>query len=143
MDGSAAKDSDQGVLALEDWEPPPRRQPGLAAAPVLAVDGFEGPLDWLLDLARTRRIDLARLSIVALVEAFEAALTAALATPDLRPMLLGRWGDWLVMAADLTYCAPACWCRPMLPRRKTPRMRRNGCGSACWDARKSAAPRTG
>ena len=30
------------------------------------------------------------------------ALTAALATPDLRPTLLGRWGDWLVMAADLT-----------------------------------------
>ena len=102
MDGSAAKASDQGVLALEDWEPPPRSQPGLAAAPVLAVDGFEGPLDWLLDLARTRRIDLARLSIVALVEAFEEALTAALATPDLRPTLLGRWGDWLVMAADLT-----------------------------------------
>ncbi len=102
MDGSAPSASGQGVLALEDWEQPPRRQPGPAAAPVLAVDGFEGPLDWLLDLARTRRIDLARLSIVALVEAFEEALTAALATPDLLPTLLGRWGDWLVMAADLT-----------------------------------------
>ena len=102
MDGSAPPTSGQGVLALEDWEQPPRRQPGPAAAPVLAVDGFEGPLDWLLDLARTRRIDLARLSIVALVEAFEEALTAALAIPDLRPTLLGRWGDWLVMAADLT-----------------------------------------
>ncbi len=102
MDGSAPSASGQGVLALEGWEQPPRRQPGPAAAPVLAVDGFEGPLDWLLDLARTRRIDLARLSIVALVEAFEEALTAALATADLRPTLLGRWGDWLVMAADLT-----------------------------------------
>ena len=102
MDGLAPSASDQGVLALEVWEQPPRHQPGPAAAPVLAVDGFEGPLDWLLDLARTRRIDLARLSIVALVEAFAEALTAALATPDVRPMLLGRWGDWLVMAADLT-----------------------------------------
>ncbi len=102
MDGSAPSASGQGVLALEDWEQPPRRRPGLNAPPVLAVDGFEGPLDWLLDLARTRRIDLARLSIVALVEAFAEALTAALATPDLRPTLLGRWGDWLVMAADLT-----------------------------------------
>ncbi len=37
-----------------------------------------------------------------LVEAFEEALTAALATPDLQPTRLGRWGDWLVMAADLT-----------------------------------------
>ncbi len=102
MDDSASPTSGQGVLALEGWEEAPRRQPGPAAGPVLAVDGFEGPLDWLLDLARTRRIDLTRLSILALVEAFEEALTAALASPDLRPMLLGRWGDWLVMAADLT-----------------------------------------
>ena len=92
MDGSAPSASDQGVLALEDWKQPPRHQPGPAAAPVLAVDGFEGPLDWLLDLARTRRIDLARLSIVALVEAFAEALGAALATPDLRPTLLGLAG---------------------------------------------------
>ena len=102
MDGAAPSVSGQGVLALEGWEQPPRRQPGPNAAPVLTVDGFEGPLDWLLDVARTRRIDLARLSIVALVEAFADALTAALATPDLQSTLLGRWGDWLVMAADLT-----------------------------------------
>ncbi len=102
MDGAVSAASDQGILALDGWEQPPRRQPAPAAAPVLAVDGFEGPLDWLLDLARARRIDLARLSIVALVEAFADALTAALAIPDLRPTLLGRWGDWLVMAADLT-----------------------------------------
>ena len=42
MDGSAPSASDQGVLALEDWKQPPRHQPGPAAAPVLAVDGFEG-----------------------------------------------------------------------------------------------------
>ncbi len=102
MDGSAAETADQGVLALDKWEQPPRRQSGPGAAPVLAVAGFEGPLYWLLELARSQRIDLARLSIVALVEAFAEALTAALATPDLRSTLLGRWGDWLVMAADLT-----------------------------------------
>ena len=102
MDELAPSAASQSVLALEGWEQPPRRRSGPAAAPVLAVDGFEGPLDWLLDLARTRRIDLARLSIVALVEAFADALTAALATSDLGPTLLGRWGDWLVMAADLT-----------------------------------------
>ena len=102
MEASAAEIPDQGVLALEDWEQPPRRQPGPNAPPVLAVDGFEGPLDWLLDLARTRRIDLARLSIVGLIEAFEEALTAALAGSDVQPTTLGRWGDWLVMAADLT-----------------------------------------
>ena len=101
MDGAAPPASDQSVLPPEGWEQPPRRQPSPAAAPVLTVDGFEGPLDWLVDLARSRRIDLTRLSIVALVEAFAGALTAALATLDRRPALLGRWGDWLVMAADL------------------------------------------
>ncbi len=74
----------------------PRRRP------VLAVDGFKGPLDWLLDLARSRRIDLARLSILALVKAFSTALNDALAAPNRPLLLLGRWGDWLVMAADLT-----------------------------------------
>ena len=69
---------------------------------MLAVDGFEGPLDWLLEMARARRIDLARLSIAALVDAFAAALIAALAGADRRPMTLARWSGWLVMAADLT-----------------------------------------
>ncbi len=142
MDGSGPDVSDQGVLALEGWEQPARRQPG-PAAPVLAVVGFEGPLDWLFDLARTRRIDLARLSIVALIEAFEEALTAALAPPDLRPTLLGRWDDWLVMAADLTLLRS----RSLVPAGATAAqdatMRRNGCGSTCWAGRKSTAPRTG
>ncbi len=102
MDGAGIPAPGQGVLVLDEWELPPRRKPGLAAAPVLAIDGFEGPLDWLLDLARTRRIDLARLSIAALIAAFEAALTAALTAADKGPMVLARWGDWLVMAADLT-----------------------------------------
>ena len=88
----------QGVLELEAWEQPPRRVSGPAAAPVLTTDGFEGPLDWLLDLARTRRIDLARLSITDLVTAFQAALTTALEAADKSPLLLARWGGWLVMA---------------------------------------------
>lgn len=84
------------------WESPPRRSPDPAAAPVLSVDGFEGPLDWLLELARARQIDLQKISIVALVAAFEAALLQALARPGLAAVTLARWGDWLVMAADLT-----------------------------------------
>ena len=102
MSASNTRAYDQGVLPLGEWEQPPRRQAGPNAPPVLTVDGFEGPLDWLLDLARTRQIDLARLSIAALIEAFEEALTAALAIADVQPATLGRWGDWLVMAADLT-----------------------------------------
>ena len=65
---------------------------------MLAVTGFEGPLDWLLELARAGRIDLRRLSIGDLVEAFAAALEAGLASPGSD---LSRWGEWLGMAAQL------------------------------------------
>jgi segregation and condensation protein A len=67
--------------------------------PVLSVNGFEGPLDWLLDLARSERIDLRRVSILALVEAFAGALQAALAAPG--RVDLSRWGEFLAMAAQL------------------------------------------
>ena len=87
------------IVAPESWEDAPRRRPA-SAAPVLAVAGFEGPLDWLLEMARAQRIDLAALSIVELVDAFVAALDAALAERAFRSDL-SRWGEWLVMAATL------------------------------------------
>ena len=60
------------------WEDPPRRD--LATdAPVLRAKGFEWPLDWLLEMAREERIDLARLPIAELIGAFAAALETALA----------------------------------------------------------------
>ena len=40
------------------------------AAFVVDVDGFEGPLDLLLELARRQKVDLARISILALVEQY-------------------------------------------------------------------------
>ncbi len=91
----------QGSFA---WEDPPRsRAP--ATSPVLAVAGFEGPLDWLLEMARTRRIDLARLSILALVEAFAGAMDTALTrvpdAPDARAPNLLAWAAWTVLATDL------------------------------------------
>ena len=83
------------------------------AVPILSVDGFAGPLDWWLEMARVQKIDLGQLSILALVEAFATALEAALGRsedarqdrPSVNPsgdVALGRWGDWLVMAASLT-----------------------------------------
>ena len=87
------------IAASDAWEDTPRREPA-SGAPVLTVAGFEGPLDWLLEMARAQRIDLATLSIVDLVDAFVAALDAALSEQSVRADL-SRWGEWLVMAATL------------------------------------------
>ena len=87
-----------------EWEQAPRALRRESEAPVLSVDGFEGPLDWLLELVRTHRLDLSRLSIVALIEAFASALEQALQVgiAARAASSLSRWADWLVMAATLT-----------------------------------------
>ena len=91
-----------------DWEDPPRvARPD--TAPVLSVDGFAGPLDWLLEMARAKKINLARLSIGALIAQFADALAAALTGRDTRQ--LDRWAGWTVMAAALT----ELWSRLLLP----------------------------
>jgi segregation and condensation protein A len=85
------------------WEDPSGSREGRsrgAGAPILSVEGFEGPLDWLLEMVRAQKIDLARLSILALVTAFVTALERALAGRD-HAAPLAKWGDWLVMAANL------------------------------------------
>jgi segregation and condensation protein A len=87
---------------VTSWEDPPRSASS-ASAPVLSVEGFEGPLDWLLEMARARKIDLARLPIAALIESFADALETTLARTDARASPLERWGAWLVMAATLTH----------------------------------------
>jgi segregation and condensation protein A len=98
-----AGESAELVAEISAWEDPPRAA-SPDSVPVLAVDGFEGPLDWLLEMAQARKIDLARLSIAALIDAFAAALEAALARrTDGRAAELGRWGGWLVMAATLAF----------------------------------------
>ena len=63
----------------------------------LQLDGFEGPLDLLLDLARAQKVDLAKISILRLVEQFLAAVEGA------RRVRLELAADWLVMAAWLTW----------------------------------------
>jgi segregation and condensation protein A len=91
------------MAEISAWEDPPRAG-SPEGAPVLAVDGFEGPLDWLLEMAQARKIDLARLSIAALFEAFATAMEAALARRvGSRAAELGSWGAWLVMAATLAF----------------------------------------
>jgi len=64
---------------------------------VVDVDGFEGPLDLLLALARTQKVDLTKISILALVEQYLEFVTEA------RRMRLELAADYLVMAAWLAY----------------------------------------
>ncbi|RVD16149.1 segregation/condensation protein A [Mesorhizobium sp. M7A.F.Ca.ET.027.02.1.1] len=67
--------------------------------PSLVVDvaGFEGPLDLLLHLARTQKVDLARISILALVEQYLTFVETA------RALRLELAADYLVMAAWLAF----------------------------------------
>jgi len=68
-----------------------------AEALVLHLEGYEGPLDLLLELARTQKVDLAKISILQLVEQFLAVIEGA------RRVRLELAADWLVMAAWLTW----------------------------------------
>ncbi len=61
------------------------------------VDGFEGPLDLLLALARSQKVDLSKISILALAEQYLAYIQQA------RDMRLELAADYLVMAAWLAY----------------------------------------
>ncbi|QIL03061.1 segregation/condensation protein A [Sphingomonas sinipercae] len=63
----------------------------------LTLDGWEGPLDLLLELARGQKVDLAQISILALVEQYLAYLNQA------RALKLEIAADYLVMAAWLAY----------------------------------------
>lgn len=64
---------------------------------VLHLQGFDGPLDLLLDLARQQKLDLAGISILALVDQFLAVVEGA------RRVRLELAADWLVMAAWLAW----------------------------------------
>jgi segregation and condensation protein A len=64
---------------------------------VLDLDGFEGPIDLLLSLAREQKVDLARISILALAEQYLAYVQRA------RDLKLELAADYLVMAAWLAY----------------------------------------
>src|SRR5499425_3565646 len=61
------------------------------------VEGFEGPLDLLLTLARQQKVDLAKISILALADQYLAFIEAA------RKLRLELAADYLVMAAWLAY----------------------------------------
>ena len=64
---------------------------------LVETGGFEGPLDLLLELARRQKVDLHKISILALAEQYLAFIASA------RDMRLELAADYLVMAAWLAY----------------------------------------
>jgi segregation and condensation protein A len=71
--------------------------PADSAGFIVDLDGFEGPIDLLLSLAREQKVDLAKISILALAEQYLAYVQRA------RDLKLELAADYLVMAAWLAY----------------------------------------
>lgn len=81
-----------------EFQPDPERLPQASeGALIVDLDGFEGPLDVLLNLARDQKVDLRRISILALAEQYLAFINEA------RRLHLEIAADYLVMAAWLAY----------------------------------------
>jgi segregation and condensation protein A len=105
MDETAA----QGEGGVSDWDAPGfENMPAAGEAFVVDIDGFEGPLDLLLALARTQKVDLAKVSILALVEQYLGFIAEA------QLLKLEIAADYLVMAAWLAYLKS----RLLLPKEK-------------------------
>ena len=64
---------------------------------IIEVDGFEGPLDLLLALARNQKVDIAKISVLQLADQYLAFMESA------RSRRLELAADYLVMAAWLIY----------------------------------------
>ena len=77
---------------------------------VVTVDGFEGPLDLLLTLARNQKVDIAKISILKLADQYLEFIEQA------KRINLELAADYLVMAAWLAYLKS----RLVLPQEKAP-----------------------
>lgn len=87
-------------MSLDFEEGPPRAVEAQKAL-ILQLGSWEGPLDLLLTLARAQKVDLAQISILALVEQYLAFIR------DARALSLELAADYLVMAAWLAYLKSA------------------------------------
>lgn len=88
----------QAGLFEAEWDSAPT---GEDTALYLAIDGWEGPLDLLLDLARRQKVDLRRISILELVDQYLTYIDRAEA------LRLELAADYLVMAAWLAFLKSA------------------------------------
>ncbi|MEY3834331.1 MAG: hypothetical protein RLZZ130_1809, partial [Pseudomonadota bacterium] len=87
MTGQLLFDEEQDALRTESVPEP--------NVLTIDIDGWEGPLDLLLALARNQKVDLRQLSILALVEQYLVFIDEA------RALKLELAADYLVMAAWL------------------------------------------
>jgi segregation and condensation protein A len=83
-------------MSLE-FESPPLVEPKPEDALIIDVDGYEGPLDVLLALARAQKVDLRKISILALAEQYLEFINEA------RKKQLDLAADYLVMASWLAF----------------------------------------
>jgi segregation and condensation protein A len=82
-----------------DWDEAASVSRGGSAGDTLVVDveGFEGPLDLLLAMARTQKVDIARISVLALAQQYLEFIAEA------RRLRIEIAADYLVMAAWLAF----------------------------------------
>jgi len=88
------------ILVKEDFqEDPPRRPAGDEANDqlLLNIDGYEGPIDILLELARNQKVDLTKVSILQLARQYLGFIERA------KELNLDLAAEYLVMAAWLAY----------------------------------------
>lgn len=84
---------------MNDVEPFEMQKPEIEPSNELVVDleGYEGPIDALLQLAREQKVDITKISILRLADQYLAFIAAA------RRLSLEIAADYLVMAAWLAY----------------------------------------
>jgi segregation and condensation protein A len=104
MDETATQSADES----SGWNASFENAPAGEDAFVVDIEGFEGPLDLLLALARTQKVDIAGISILALVEQYLGFIAEA------QRLKLEIAADYLVMAAWLAYLKS----RLLLPKEK-------------------------
>ncbi len=107
----------------DDWTQPETLSPAdrlAAEALIVDVEGFEGPLDLLLTLSRTQKVDLRRISVLDLAEQYLGFVERA------RTLRIELAADYLVMAAWLAFLKSRCSC----PRTGGRGAERRGSGGA-------------
>jgi segregation and condensation protein A len=101
--------AEEAIQSAEFQEDPPRRElpeAHEADALLLNIDGYEGPIDVLLDMARHQKVDITKISILQLVRQYLSFIERA------KALNLELAADYLVMAAWLAYLKS----RLLLPR---------------------------